>query len=167
MKTLSRKLALTLLAIEMIAQSSKQDIENILFANYLDKDGQPLTYTNMYDDAIQPFLLGYFIDIKLKGYSNQYLKQYVSALYGKPITIIGDEDILHACPCCHYLTLTHQRQYDVCPLCYWEDDGTLSTELEHYSSVNHSTLSKYKVMFDKKQKATLMNIPYKLANRDL
>ena len=41
MKTLSRKLALTLLAIEMITQSTKQDIENILFANYLDKEGQP------------------------------------------------------------------------------------------------------------------------------
>ncbi|MCO6550528.1 MAG: hypothetical protein J6580_07580 [Gilliamella sp.] len=166
MKTLSRKLALTLLAIEMITQSTKQDIENILFANYLDKEGQPLAYNNIYDDAIEQFLLGYFVGIKLKGYSNQYLKQYISALYREPITIIGDEDILHACPCCHYLTLTHQGQYDVCPLCYWEDDGTQNNELNHYSAVNHLTLSKYKAIFDK-QKATLTNIPYKLANRHL
>ena len=28
-----------------------------------------------------------------------------------------------ACPCCGYPTLTERAAYDICSLCYWEDDG--------------------------------------------
>lgn len=28
-----------------------------------------------------------------------------------------------ACPCCEYLTLPDRNQYDICPVCFWEDDG--------------------------------------------
>ncbi|OCG24499.1 hypothetical protein A9G45_09065 [Gilliamella sp. HK2] len=163
MKTLSRKLALTQLAINMIIQYPTKEIENILFADYLDEHGQSLTYTSIFDGAVQTFLLDYFIDIKLKGYSNHYLKKYISDLYNEPITIIGDEDILYICPCCSYLTLEHQGQYDVCPLCSWEDDGTLHHELDKYSVVNHSTLKQYKGKFEK-QKVNFINIPYKSGN---
>ena len=27
------------------------------------------------------------------------------------------------CPCCQSFTLPEVRQFDVCPVCYWEDDG--------------------------------------------
>lgn len=27
------------------------------------------------------------------------------------------------CPCCHYKTLTEAASYEICPVCYWEDDG--------------------------------------------
>ena len=27
------------------------------------------------------------------------------------------------CPCCGYLTLTERSCWDVCQVCYWEDDG--------------------------------------------
>ena len=27
------------------------------------------------------------------------------------------------CPCCGYPTLTERGGYDICPLCFWEDDG--------------------------------------------
>jgi hypothetical protein len=30
---------------------------------------------------------------------------------------------MHSCPCCHNLTLTERNSYDICPVCYWEDDG--------------------------------------------
>ena len=30
---------------------------------------------------------------------------------------------LFACPCCGYAVLTAAGAYEVCPLCFWEDDG--------------------------------------------
>lgn len=28
------------------------------------------------------------------------------------------------CPCCLHFTLTEVASYDICPVCFWEDDGT-------------------------------------------
>lgn len=27
------------------------------------------------------------------------------------------------CPCCGFLTLEERGNFDICPLCRWEDDG--------------------------------------------
>jgi len=27
------------------------------------------------------------------------------------------------CPCCRYLTLSARGAFDLCPVCFWEDDG--------------------------------------------
>jgi hypothetical protein len=29
----------------------------------------------------------------------------------------------YACPCCGYLTLDARGASDICPVCFWEDDG--------------------------------------------
>ena len=29
----------------------------------------------------------------------------------------------HACPCCGYLTLDEGAEYEICGVCFWEDDG--------------------------------------------
>jgi hypothetical protein len=29
----------------------------------------------------------------------------------------------YTCPCCGYLTLEERGGYDICPVCFWEDDG--------------------------------------------
>jgi hypothetical protein len=29
----------------------------------------------------------------------------------------------YACPCCGYLTLERRGYYELCPVCFWEDDG--------------------------------------------
>ncbi|GAB3189494.1 CPCC family cysteine-rich protein [Micromonospora palomenae] len=29
----------------------------------------------------------------------------------------------YACPCCGYLTLDERGMYEICPVCFWEDDG--------------------------------------------
>jgi hypothetical protein len=28
-----------------------------------------------------------------------------------------------ACPCCHFLTLSERGGFEICPVCFWEDDG--------------------------------------------
>ena len=30
---------------------------------------------------------------------------------------------LYACPCCGYATLSEVGRYEICDICYWEDDG--------------------------------------------
>ena len=29
----------------------------------------------------------------------------------------------YECPCCGYVTLEERGGYDICPVCFWEDDG--------------------------------------------
>jgi hypothetical protein len=30
---------------------------------------------------------------------------------------------VYACPCCHHKTLHERGGDEICPVCYWEDDG--------------------------------------------
>ncbi len=32
-------------------------------------------------------------------------------------------DRAYTCPCCGYLTLRERGGYEICPVCFWEDDG--------------------------------------------
>lgn len=38
--------------------------------------------------------------------------------------MVGEVEPLLPCPCCRYLTLEELGGYDICPVCFWEDDGT-------------------------------------------
>jgi len=31
--------------------------------------------------------------------------------------------VLYSCPCCRYKTLEERGVYDICQICFWEDDG--------------------------------------------
>ncbi|MFF4554441.1 CPCC family cysteine-rich protein [Streptomyces sp. NPDC001422] len=33
------------------------------------------------------------------------------------------EDGPYGCPCCGFLTLDERGSYEICPVCFWEDDG--------------------------------------------
>lgn len=41
-----------------------------------------------------------------------------------------DPPATYRCPCCGYLTLPERGSYDICPVCFWEDDGSYGTEPE-------------------------------------
>jgi hypothetical protein len=30
--------------------------------------------------------------------------------------------VMETCPCCGYKTLPEKHLYDICPICFWEDD---------------------------------------------
>ena len=44
---------------------------------------------------------------------------------------------MHPCPCCGYRTLPDRAAYDLCPVCWWEDEGLEPWE---YSGPNGRTL---------------------------
>lgn len=39
------------------------------------------------------------------------------------------EDGPHRCPCCGFLTLDERGTFEICPVCFWEDDGQEATML--------------------------------------
>lgn len=41
------------------------------------------------------------------------------------------------CPCCDYFTLEERRAWEICPVCYWEDDGQDLGDLDEPSGCNH------------------------------
>ena len=44
------------------------------------------------------------------------------------------------CPCCDYYALAARGASEVCPVCYWEDDGQDLDALDVVSERNHITL---------------------------
>ena len=46
----------------------------------------------------------------------------------------------YPCPCCGFLTLKTHGEYDVCPVCYWEDDPTQSADTKNSEGANHISL---------------------------
>ena len=49
----------------------------------------------------------------------------------------GRLGLMHPCPCCGYRTLPQRGAYDLCPVCWWEDEGLEPWE---YSGPNGRTL---------------------------
>ena len=59
----------------------------------------------------------------LKAVTNDFLLKSIkdtsnsaSEIEGKPVQLIS-------CPCCGYRTLDEPASYDICNVCWWEDDG--------------------------------------------
>ena len=42
---------------------------------------------------------------------------------GTNTAIEGSTENLFKCPCCQYKTLDMRGEYEICPVCQWEDDG--------------------------------------------
>lgn len=41
------------------------------------------------------------------------------------------------CPCCDFYTLSEVGDWEICPICYWEDDGFRQAEVDVPSGANH------------------------------
>jgi hypothetical protein len=70
--------------------------------------------------------------------TSQYLAAEIANLGYSSVAVIGEPGPLHTCPCCGFRTLESPGDYDICPVCYWEDDG--NRDPERHSSANHLTL---------------------------
>ena len=53
------------------------------------------------------------------------------------------------CPCCDYYTLRDRGGNEVCPVCYWEDDGADLEALDEVSPANHITLRSARKNFER------------------
>ena len=82
------------------------------------------------------------------GITNEYLSSLMETITGSKIEVIGDVEELYTCPCCGYKTLTELYDvdegtgYDICPLCGWEDEGTI--DIHQYRSINRGSIVDYR-----------------------
>ena len=47
----------------------------------------------------------------------------------------------YRCPCCGYLTLPGAGSYDICPVCFWEDDPIQEDDPDFEGGANDLSLN--------------------------
>jgi Cysteine-rich CPCC len=81
-------------------------------------------------------------------YSNGYLSSAVEpSVLADVGTDLGEEPDLQPCAVCAALTIVRRGEYDICPVCGWEDDG-LTDGIRH-SSVNRMSITEGRLNFCK------------------
>lgn len=53
----------------------------------------------------------------------QWFEMYVDSLNNRSIVKPSISGVKYTCPCCSYLTLKERGGFNICPVCFWEDDG--------------------------------------------
>jgi hypothetical protein len=46
-----------------------------------------------------------------------------------------------ACPCCRFVTLSKVGGYEICPVCFWEDDGQSDSDADEVRGGPNTDLS--------------------------
>lgn len=98
-------------------------------------------------DERYDLLLYYSLKDSYCGVKNEYLSKLASEILREKVVVEGTPEKLFACPCCKYETLKDRGSYDICPMCFWEDDG--SNDTLRYSAPNHMTLAEGKSNYAK------------------
>lgn len=57
----------------------------------------------------------------------------------------------YKCPCCRYYTFSHKPNgsYDICPVCYWEDDPVQLDDPTYEGGANHVSLKQARLNYQK------------------
>lgn len=55
-----------------------------------------------------------------------------------------ESEFKNSCPGCGYFTLMGRGNYDICPICFWEDEGFDDTDLNRESEANPHTLVEHR-----------------------
>jgi Cysteine-rich CPCC len=85
--------------------------------------------------------------IKVMDFSGNY---YILDFDGSLISNLIEEHQFsskYTCPCCGYKTLDKRFEYDICPICYWEDDPTQFYNTYEICGPNHISLVHAQINF--------------------
>jgi hypothetical protein len=82
-----------------------------------------------------------WLEYSLVGSTNAFLAEGLRAAGFDVVEVFGVEVQLIACPCCGRASLTEQASYDICKVCWWEDDGQDNDQADHGSGPNHLSLT--------------------------
>ena len=76
---------------------------------------------------------------KMRGVRNEWISHKLAEMDLGEFVVEGSVEYLSRCPCCGFRTLETRGEYFICPVCFWEDDGT--SDPDQYSGPNHKTLA--------------------------
>jgi hypothetical protein len=57
------------------------------------------------------------------------------------VNVVKHGDGPYPCPCCGFLTLPERGAYDICQVCFWEDDGQDDHDADDVRGGPNGTLS--------------------------
>lgn len=97
------------------------------------------------DDPRYDDLLLCAVKAKSRGVKNSYLEMALLHEGAGDFEVVGEVEALEACPCCGYRALPERGTYEICPVCFWEDDG--GDDPERYSSPNKMSLKEAQANF--------------------
>jgi hypothetical protein len=139
--TVDRKFAIEKLALKDLGKKDRQWREDELYCisvSDLDQDQRWLKLpaqlrdelvANRDDDIRDPEnsrfdpVLALAIQAGYTGATNAYLERRLGEIGEGGIAVVGTIEELVSCPCCGLQTLQHRGDYEICRVCWWEDDG--------------------------------------------
>ena len=68
-------------------------------------------------------------------------RDYWQRLHRNSVRAARVEGKRYSCPCCKCLTLDERGGYEICPVCFWEDDGQDEAELDTVRGGSNGQLS--------------------------
>lgn len=93
----------------------------------------------------------------LKGRRTFFLKNFEVVKIGRQRTDISSFEVLkNSCPVCGYWTLEARDSFDICGICFWEDDGMDDFEENLDSGPNHMTLKEGRIIFQGAKKTLML-----------
>jgi len=100
-------------------------------------DASPQRYDSLIQIAVMKETLGV---------QNSWLQEKLREV-GETVEILGEPEPMVECRCCGSLSINERGAYEICPVCFWEDDGL--RELDRVSGPNHMTLREGKKNFQR------------------
>jgi hypothetical protein len=121
--------------------SDYKSLPEPLRAELVEAEGPNNARESRYDSLLRIALRRSFA-----GVVNEFLENRLTQL-GIVASIDGPIEVLMSCPCCRYRSLRERGAYEICRVCFWEDDG--SNDLDRFSGPNHMTLREARANFDR------------------
>lgn len=103
-------------------------------------------YENPEDKKYDPLIIKALI-YEFRGVRNEYIERELNQLVNQKIEVKGIIENFDKCPCCGYRTLEERGKWEICEVCYWEDDGI--EYLDVVSGPNRITLRNARKNFNK------------------
>jgi hypothetical protein len=103
-----------------------------------------------YDHAESPDydpLLLMALSQQFYGVLNSYILQALRERAIPVDAISGDPEPMFPCPCCGYVAIPRRGEYDICPVCLWEDEGLRGTVWSGRMGPNHITIESGRANF--------------------
>ncbi|RFS21198.1 hypothetical protein DVR12_17850 [Chitinophaga silvatica] len=116
-------------------QRRRDIVKEILF--YDETPEEEVKQVDSLSEIFNHKIVDYLIK-KLLCATNEYIEDELKTLYNKNYMVVGEPILYDKCECCGYRTIEAHIGWDICPNCYWEDDGI--KELNKHSPVNRMTL---------------------------